>query len=56
MKGMFGTPAITTDGWHRDVTFTRVPVKIGMLWGEKIPAKGTGQTEFADMRASYDRG
>lgn len=52
-QGSFGTTHFSTDGWHTDVTFTPVSVKVGLLHAELVPNNG-GETEFADMRAGYD--
>ena len=39
--------------WHSDSSFRAVPAKYSLLSGRVVVAKG-GDTEFADMRASYD--
>jgi alpha-ketoglutarate-dependent 2,4-dichlorophenoxyacetate dioxygenase len=40
--------------WHSDSSFRPVPAKYSILSGRIVPAKG-GDTQFADMRAAYDR-
>src|SRR5262249_42541407 len=43
--------------WHTDASYMRVPVVLGMLHAVAVPpasALGSGETEFADMRAAYD--
>lgn len=39
--------------WHSDSSFRPVPAKYSLLSGRVLPSWG-GNTEFADMRASYD--
>jgi alpha-ketoglutarate-dependent 2,4-dichlorophenoxyacetate dioxygenase len=39
--------------WHTDSSFKRVPGKVSLLSARKVPPIG-GETEFADLRASYD--
>jgi alpha-ketoglutarate-dependent 2,4-dichlorophenoxyacetate dioxygenase len=39
--------------WHSDSSFKVVPAKYSLLSARSIPSKG-GNTEYADMRASYD--
>jgi alpha-ketoglutarate-dependent 2,4-dichlorophenoxyacetate dioxygenase len=39
--------------WHTDSTFKRVPARYSILSARTLPARG-GETEFADMRATYD--
>jgi alpha-ketoglutarate-dependent 2,4-dichlorophenoxyacetate dioxygenase len=39
--------------WHSDSSFKAVPAKYSILSGRVVPPKG-GNTEFADMRASWD--
>ncbi len=39
--------------WHSDSSFKEVPARYSLLSARKIPPAG-GNTEFADMRASYD--
>src|SRR5215471_11716097 len=39
--------------WHSDSSFKAVPAKYSLLSARIIPSAG-GNTEFADMRASYD--
>lgn len=43
--------------WHTDASYMPVPVVLGMLHATAVPpasALGSGETEFADMRAAYD--
>ena len=40
--------------WHTDSSFKRVPAKASLLSARQVPAEG-GETEFADMRAAWDR-
>ena len=40
--------------WHTDSSFKRVPAKASLLSARRVPAEG-GETEFADMRAAWDR-
>jgi alpha-ketoglutarate-dependent 2,4-dichlorophenoxyacetate dioxygenase len=43
--------------WHTDGSFRRIPAALSMLYANRVPgpsAKGSGETEFADMRAAYD--
>ena len=40
--------------WHTDSSFKSTPAKYSMLYGKQVPATG-GETEFADMRAAWDR-
>jgi alpha-ketoglutarate-dependent 2,4-dichlorophenoxyacetate dioxygenase len=40
--------------WHSDSSFKDVPAKFSLLSARLIPSAG-GNTEFADMRAAYDR-
>jgi len=43
--------------WHTDGSFRRVPAALSMLYAHRVPGpsrKGSGETEFADMRATYD--
>ena len=40
--------------WHTDSSFKRVPAKASLLSARKVPGAG-GETEFADMRAAWDR-
>jgi alpha-ketoglutarate-dependent 2,4-dichlorophenoxyacetate dioxygenase len=43
--------------WHTDASYMPVPVVLGMLHAAAVPpasALGSGETEFADMRAAYD--
>jgi alpha-ketoglutarate-dependent 2,4-dichlorophenoxyacetate dioxygenase len=43
--------------WHTDGSFRRVPAALSMLYAHRVPGpslKGNGETEFADMRATYD--
>jgi len=43
--------------WHTDGSFRRVPAALSMLYAHCVPGpspRGNGETEFADMRASYD--
>ena len=40
--------------WHSDSSFKATPAKYSMLHARIIPPEG-GNTEFADMRAAYDR-
>ena len=43
--------------WHTDGSFRRVPAMLSMLYAHRVPGPsplGTGETEFADMRAAYD--
>lgn len=42
------------ENWHMDSTYMPVQAKCGMLFAEKVPASGGGETEIADMRAAYD--
>ena len=39
--------------WHSDSSFKPTPAKYSLLHARILPAKG-GNTEFADMRATYD--
>ena len=39
--------------WHSDSSFKAVPAKYSLLSARTIPSAG-GNTEFADMRATYD--
>jgi alpha-ketoglutarate-dependent 2,4-dichlorophenoxyacetate dioxygenase len=40
--------------WHTDASFRRVPAALSMLYAHAVPEQG-GETEFADLRAAYDR-
>ena len=40
--------------WHTDSSFKRVPAKASLLCAKQVPDEG-GETEFADMRAAWDR-
>jgi alpha-ketoglutarate-dependent 2,4-dichlorophenoxyacetate dioxygenase len=40
--------------WHSDSSFKPVPASYSLLSGRVVVAKG-GETQFADMRAAYDR-
>ncbi|MCY4453964.1 MAG: TauD/TfdA family dioxygenase [Immundisolibacterales bacterium] len=40
--------------WHTDSSFKRVPAKASILSARQVPTEG-GETEFADMRAAWDR-
>ena len=40
--------------WHTDSSFKRVPAKASLLSAQQVPDEG-GETEFADMRAAWDR-
>ena len=40
--------------WHTDSSFKRVPAKASLLSARQVPTEG-GETEFADMRAAWDR-
>jgi len=40
--------------WHMDSTYMPIQAKCGMLYAQKVPASGGGETEIADMRAAYD--
>jgi alpha-ketoglutarate-dependent 2,4-dichlorophenoxyacetate dioxygenase len=40
--------------WHSDSSFRATPAKYSLLSGRVIPVGG-GDTQFADMRAAYDR-
>ena len=43
--------------WHTDASYMPVPVVLGMLYAVAVPPAsplGSGETEFADMRAAYD--
>lgn len=40
--------------WHTDSSFKRVPAKASLLSARLVPSEG-GETEFADMRAAWDR-
>ena len=40
--------------WHTDSSFKRTPASISMLSAQSVTRVG-GQTEFADMRAAWDR-
>jgi alpha-ketoglutarate-dependent 2,4-dichlorophenoxyacetate dioxygenase len=39
--------------WHTDSSFKRIPGKYSLLHARELPPTG-GDTEFADLRASYD--
>ena len=41
--------------WHSDASFREVPGALSMLFAHVVPPVG-GETEFADLRAAYDRG
>lgn len=43
--------------WHTDGSFRRVPAALSMLYAHRVPGPsplGSGETEFADLRAAYD--
>ena len=40
--------------WHTDSSFKRVPAKASLLSARQVPTEG-GETEFADMRAAWER-
>jgi alpha-ketoglutarate-dependent 2,4-dichlorophenoxyacetate dioxygenase len=43
--------------WHTDGSFRRVPAMLSMLYAHRVPGPsplGSGETEFADLRAAYD--
>jgi alpha-ketoglutarate-dependent 2,4-dichlorophenoxyacetate dioxygenase len=43
--------------WHTDGSFRRIPAALSMLYAHRVPRPGplgTGETEFADLRAAYD--
>jgi alpha-ketoglutarate-dependent 2,4-dichlorophenoxyacetate dioxygenase len=40
--------------WHTDSSFKRVPAKASLLSARQVPSEG-GETEFADMRAAWER-
>lgn len=40
--------------WHSDSSFKAIPAKYSMLHGRVVPPEGA-DTEFADMRAAWDR-
>jgi alpha-ketoglutarate-dependent 2,4-dichlorophenoxyacetate dioxygenase len=40
--------------WHTDSSFKRVPALASLLSGREVPPEG-GETEFASMRATYER-
>ncbi len=43
--------------WHTDASYMPVPVVLGLLHAVTLPPPspfGSGETEFADMRAAYD--
>ena len=43
--------------WHTDASYLPVPVALGLLYAVTLPPGGpfgSGETEFADMRAAYD--
>ena len=40
--------------WHTDSSFKRIPAKASLLSARQVPTDG-GETEFADMRAAWDR-
>jgi alpha-ketoglutarate-dependent 2,4-dichlorophenoxyacetate dioxygenase len=40
--------------WHTDSSFKRVPALASLLSGREVPREG-GETEFASMRAAYER-
>lgn len=39
--------------WHTDSSFKRVPAKFSLLSAREVPPEG-GETEFSDLRASYE--
>jgi alpha-ketoglutarate-dependent 2,4-dichlorophenoxyacetate dioxygenase len=39
--------------WHSDSSFKRIPARFSLLSARTIPAEG-GETQFADMRATWD--
>lgn len=41
------------EGWHSDSSFMPLAAKVSILSAHVVPTEG-GQTEWADMRASYD--
>jgi alpha-ketoglutarate-dependent 2,4-dichlorophenoxyacetate dioxygenase len=46
--------SVGTRIWHSDSSFKTVPAMYSMLSGRVVPADGP-KTEFADMRAAYDK-
>ena len=40
--------------WHTDSSFKRVPALASLLSGREVPPEG-GETQFASMRAAYER-
>lgn len=40
--------------WHTDASFRKVPAALSMLFAHKVPGEG-GDTEFADLRAAWDK-
>src|SRR5215831_6781314 len=43
--------------WHTDSSFKRVPAKCSLLSARQLPSAGkmgSGETEFADLRAAWD--
>ena len=52
-----GKQAIYNSGnmlWHSDSSFKETPALASMLSGREVPPEG-GETEFASLRAAYDR-
>ncbi|MDA0656391.1 MAG: TauD/TfdA family dioxygenase [Proteobacteria bacterium] len=56
-----GNPSATPRGngayelrWHSDNTYVEVPPTATLLWGQKIPIDGSGQTLFCNQILAYE--
>jgi len=56
-----GNPSATPRGngayelrWHSDNTYVEVPPTATLLWGQKIPTDGSGQTMFCNQILAYE--